>query len=340
MPSTHRLHLVALKCQEMAENCKYLLPHTCQQVNETHTRLAGWWGLVLRSTDLALCSCVSGRIGHVRKAGGPFPSGTAVDPCQPLSPSCLPTSAVLHPHPHATLLPAPGPTSSLSLRVLPGTHHMGRCSADTWHRLPTGGQGQNWKSALFARLTQTPALSKENRLSPRSGSGPVCSTSRGSTDRLRATLTPSRCLFGRHTAMSSVAPSNSPHTPKAFLNVCLARWEDEVPRHRLMDRPACVWPKIKGPGTELDRAFWEWIHCSFQLDHAFSPTSFLVVLGVLLAFVDKQLVGSIFPGGPSVTTCRAAPGTSQRAPSSYSWLNSLCYLYTNALPRTCLHIFQ
>lgn len=77
-----------------------------------------------------------------------------------------------------------------------------------------------------------------------------------------------------------------------------------------MDRPSCVWPKMKGPGTELDRVFWGWTRCGFQLDAAFSPVSFLVVLGVLLGFVDKQLVGSIFPEGLSVTTYKAIPGTS------------------------------
>lgn len=106
------------------------------------------------------------------------------------------------------------------------------------------------------------------------------------------------------------------HIPPELLSILPAGKMNSI--HRLTDRPSCVWPEIKGPDTGLDRAFREWTHCSFQLDDAFSPTSFVVVLGVLLVFVDKQLVGSLFPGGPSVTTCRAAPGTSQRAPSSSS----------------------
>lgn len=170
---------------------------------------------------------------------------------------------------------------------------------------------------LFARLTPAPALSKENRLPPRSGSDRICRTSK----RLhRQTLgdpgsfsmpvweTYCRVLHGsiKSTAYSSRVP------------FCLALQEGELHRHRLMDRPSCVWPKMKGPGMELDRTFWEWTHCCFQLDDAFSPTSFMVLLGILLAFVDKQLVGPIFPGGPSVTTCRATPRTSQRAASSLS----------------------
>lgn len=84
----------------------------------------------------------------------------------------------------------------------------------------------------------------------------------------------------------------------------LARWEEALRGQRVMDRLSCVWPKIKGPGTEPDRAFQEWTHCRFQLDEAFSPTSFLVVF---ISLCGQTAFGIPLPRG---TICDNRQGCS------------------------------
>lgn len=127
-------------------------------------------------------------------------------------------------------------------------------------------------------------------------------------------------------------PSDPPRTP--FLILYLAYWEGKLHVCKRVGGPHCVWPKKKGSGQELGGTFWEWLA-------AFSPKFFLgLFVCFLLACMDKQLVGSIFPERPLVTIHRAIPGTSQSVPSSSLYLNSLHYFCTNALPHSCVYTFS